>query len=85
MLCRKICKAKVGNEAQLKVQGDNDNLIIRVDGSTVVILLAVIRKIIARNLQEEHFKAVFVQTMPSQASFWAHRHTLVALALALYS
>lgn len=51
----------------------------------MVILLAVIRKIIARNLQEEHFKAVFVQTMPSQASFWAHRYTLVALALAPYS
>lgn len=64
-MCRKIHKRKVGNVALLEVQGDNDNLIIWVDGSTVVVLLMVIRKSIARNVQEEHFKADFVQTMPS--------------------
>lgn len=85
MLCRKIWKTKVGNEVQLEVQSDNDSLIIWIVGSTVVILLTVVRERIARNAQEEHFKAYFVQTIPSQASFWAHRHTLEVLVLSPYS
>lgn len=81
-MCRKICKTKVGSEAQLEVQGDNDNLIVRIDRSTVIILLTVIRKHIVKNVHKEH---VFVQTVPSQASFWAHRYTLEALTFAPYS
>lgn len=68
----------------LQVRGDNDSLNIWVDGSAVVILLAVIGKSIVRSVQEECVKVLFVQTMPSQASIWAHRYTLEALALAPY-